>query len=113
MDKYITCNIDNLDANLVKMHEHRNTKSFQKKKNSHCRDNFSMPLMKRTRILKPIDLVDEAIRKKETLMFTTIEGKQYDKSTTFKNFLDELDLAESDYILAIQSILKQPMVFLK
>lgn len=32
---------------------------------------------------------------------------------TFENFLDELDLTESDYIQAIQSTLKQPMVSLK
>lgn len=72
-----------------------------------------MPSMKRTRIIKPVDLVDETIRKKTILLFTTIEGKQYDNSTTFENFLNELDLIETGYILAIQSTLKQPMFFLK
>lgn len=51
-----------------------------------------MPPMKRTIILKFIDLVDEAISKNEILLFTTIETKEYGNSTTFKNFLDELEL---------------------
>ena len=32
LDKYITCNIDNLDPNLAKMHEHCHMKSFRNKK---------------------------------------------------------------------------------
>ena len=71
-----------------------------------------MPPIKRTIILEPIDFIDEAIRKKVTLLFTTIETKEYGKMTS-KNFLDELDLTKSDYILEIQSTLKQPMVFFK
>ena len=30
LDKYILCNIDNLDPNLAKMHQHRHTKSCRK-----------------------------------------------------------------------------------
>ena len=37
LDKYITCNIDNLDQNFLKMHQHCHTRICRKKKNSHCR----------------------------------------------------------------------------
>lgn len=88
------------------MHQHRHTKSCKKKEltlqiqlpsASNEKDNNS----------QTIDLVDEAIRKKETLLFTTIESKEYDNSTTFKNFLDELELTKSYYNIEIQSTLKQ------
>jgi hypothetical protein len=46
-------------------------------------------------------------------LFTTIKAKEHENSTNFENFLDEIDLTKSDYILAIQSTLKQTMVFLK
>ena len=48
-------------------------------KKSHYRYNFPMPP---TRILKPIDLVDEVIIKIETLFLRTIEAKEHDNSTT-------------------------------
>ena len=113
VDRYITCDMDFLDPNLSKFHEHHHTKSCKKRKNFHGRYNFPMPLMKRTRVLEPINTTYEKLIEKARLLYTLLEQKRYDKSTTFEVILDELDLTESDYIKVIQSMLKQPMIFLK
>jgi len=36
LDKYITCDTDHLHPNLAKLHKHFHTRSFKKRKNSHC-----------------------------------------------------------------------------
>jgi len=85
----------------------------KREKNSHCRHNFPMPPMRSTKVLEPIALVDETLNEKAKFIYNILEKKQYNSNNTFNEFLDELHLTETDYMLAIQSSLKQPMILLQ
>lgn len=72
-----------------------------------------MPLMRITKVLEPIALVHETLNEKAKFIYNILEKKQYNSNNTFDKFLDEFHLTETDYILAIQSTLKQPMILLQ
>jgi len=113
VENYLTCSTNHLDLELAKVHEHHHTRICKKRKNLHCRYNFSMPPMRRKEVLEPIVLVDETLNEKEKFIYNILEKKQYNRNNTFDEFLDALHLIEIDYILAIQSTLKQPMNLLQ
>jgi hypothetical protein len=113
LDKYITCDTDHLDPDLSKLHKHYHTRSCKKRKNSHCKYNFPMPPMKKTTMLEPITLPENALNEKSKSMFASLEQKNYDTLISFEQFLVEFELAEDEYIQLIQCTLKQSTIFLK
>lgn len=44
--------------------------------------------MKNTKVLEPIDSVDNTLKEKEKLLYNILEEKQYDNNITFDQFLD-------------------------
>jgi len=113
VDNYLTCSTYHLDLELAKIHEHHHTRSCKKRKISYYRYNFPMPPKRSTKVLEPIALVDETLNEKEKIIYNILEKKQYNSNNTFDKFLDELHLTETDYILAIQSTLKKPLILLQ
>jgi hypothetical protein len=101
VEKYITCNIDHLDPELVKVHRHYHTRSCRKRKNSHYRYNFPVPLMRAIRIIEPLSLEDNVVVEKSKSLFAFLEQGEFDELMSFNAFLTELNLSEDEYIQAI------------
>ena len=113
VDKYITCNTDHLDPELVKVHRHYHTRSCRKRKNSHCRYNFPIPLMRATRIIDSLSLEDNVVAEKSKSLLEFLKQGEFDELMSFDDFLTEINLSKDEYIQAIQCTLKQPTIFLK
>jgi len=84
-----------------------------------CRFNFPLPPMPRTIILTPLenscydeenqkDIKENAERIKEVL-----DNMKYGEDITFEGFLNNLQLTEESYILAIRHTLKRATLCLK
>ena len=68
--------------------------------------------MRTTRVIEPINLEDNVLIEKSKSLFAFLEQGDFDDLMSFKDFLGKLNLTKDEYILVIQSTLKQPTVFL-
>ena len=121
IDTIITCEkpTENPDLlALVNRQVHRHSHTCRKKSKSVCRFNYPQPPMRSTKILYPLDIDmddNEVDQHKDTWKFIKkhlndmIEGEDI----TFDQLLVNLKLTEPNYLLAVQSSLKTPTIFLK
>uniref|UniRef100_A0A8D8XYD7 ATP-dependent DNA helicase n=1 Tax=Cacopsylla melanoneura TaxID=428564 RepID=A0A8D8XYD7_9HEMI len=119
IDRFITCEHNDENPYIsLQTHKHTHTcyKTKAQKTQRICRFNIPLPCMPQTMILLPLpkEEVTEEIRcnsKKIDGLMKHFYIKLEDRS--FENILEQLDMGEEDYILAIRSSLKQVKVFLK
>lgn len=69
--------------------------------------------MRRKKFLEPIALVDDTMSEKIKLLYDILETRKYDGNSAFNDFLDDIHLIEDDYIVTIQSTLKQLVILLE
>ena len=121
IDKIITCEKPNDNPELITLvnrQVHRHSHTCRKKSKSVCRFNYLQPPMRSTKILHPLDTVDmddELDQHKDTwkLIKKHLNDMKEGEDITFDQLLVKLKLTEQNYLLAIQSSLKQATIFLK
>jgi hypothetical protein len=121
IDKIITCEKQNDNPELITLvnrQVHRHSHTCRKKSKSVCRFNYLQPPMRSTKILHPLDTVDmddELDQHKDTwkLIKKHLNDMKEGEDITFDQLLVKLKLTEQNYLLAIQSSLKQATIFLK
>ena len=80
---------------------------------------LSLPPVKETVILQPLDefMHEESklkiIKDNYTKVKELLDDMKYGEDITFNQFLEKLELSESDYITAIKYSLKRPTLLLK
>ena len=121
IDRVITCSKPESDPelqDLVNRQTHRHSHTCRKKSKNICRLNYPQPPMRRTQILHPLDDdTSPTVAKSSKELWKSMKNKlnnfKEGKDITFDQLLQELDLSEQQYILAIQSSLNAPTIFLK
>ena len=103
---------------LVNRQTHRHSHTCRKKSKNICRFNYPQPPMRCTQILYPLDNdTSPAVAKSSKELWKSMKNKLNDlkegKDITFDELLQELDVSEHQYILAIRSSLSSPTIFLK
>jgi chromosomal replication initiation ATPase DnaA len=112
VDIYLSCDSRILGNDLKTIQHHHHTRTCTKNKNTHCRFNFPIPPMRKTRILEPTKFHDDTTKKNAKLNFDTLEHAKYNETYTFDNFLQGLSLSNEDYINAIKCSLNQTTILL-
>lgn len=77
VDKYITCNAQSADPQLINYQTHRHARTCMKKNKPICRFNFPIPPMPNTVVLSPLEEDDEHYTQATT---------DYQKVVEFLNF---------------------------
>ena len=121
IDSCISCSVDvrEEEKQYLKYQLHsKHTKSCRKIVNGKktCRFGAPWPPMPATQILYPVDVTTHENIDDIKQNFTQIShllNNMPDNITTFQEFLDLTALSQDDYILAIQSSLQRPKIFLK
>ena len=121
IDTIITCEkpTENPDLlALVNRQVHRHSHTCRKKSKSVCRFNYPQPPMRSTKILYPLDIDmddNEVDQHKDTWKFIKkhLNDMKEGEDITFDQLLVNLKLTEQNYLLAVQSSLKTPTIFLK
>ena len=121
IDTIITCEkpTENPDLlALVNRQVHRHSHTCRKKSKSVCRFNYPQPPMRSTKILYPLDIDmddNEVDQHKDTWKFVKkhLNDMKEGEDITFDQLLVNLKLTEQNYLLAVQSSLKTPTIFLK
>ena len=121
IDRVITCSKPESDPelqDLVNRQTHRHSHTCRKKSKNICRFNYPQPPMRCTQILYPLDNdISPTVAKSSKELWKTMKNKLNDfkegKDITFDKLLQELDVSERQYILAIRSSLNSPTIFLK
>ena len=121
IDKIITCEkpTENPDLlALVNRQVHCHSHTCRKKSKSVCRFNYPQPPMRSTKILYPLDIDmddNEVDQHKDTWKFIKkhLNDMKEGEDITFDQLLVNLKLTEQNYLLAVQSSLKTPTIFLK
>ena len=121
IDKIVTCEkpTENPDLlALVNRQVHRHSHTCRKKSKSVCRFNYPQPPMTSTKILYPLDIDmddNEVDQHKDTWKFINkhLNDMKQGEDITFDQLLVNLKLTEENYLLAVQSSLKSPTIFLK
>lgn len=111
IDEFITCDssIEGLEEFVVyQNHSHASNCRRKFKGKTYCRYHYPMPPMRKTTILKPlqIDDISDEVTKNYQKIHSYLSAKSIpDDSLTFDEFLNlpEIDLSEDDYVLAIRS----------
>ena len=121
IDRIITCSKPESDPelqDLVNRQTHRHSHTCRKKSKKICRFNYPQPPMRCTQILYPLDNdICPAVVKSSKELWKSMKNELNDfkegKDITFGELLQELDVSERQYILAIRSSLNSPTIFLK
>ena len=122
IDKIISCHLPNDDEpellNLVNRQTHRHSHTCRKKSKKECRFNYPQPPIRSTKILYPLDdNVSEKDIRKLKVSWKNIKQQLNDmkegENITFDQLLADLNVSENEYLLAIQSSLNCPTIFLK
>ena len=122
VDKYITCYKPDSSSemeDLVNLQLHRHAKTCKKAGHKICRFNFPLPPMPRTMILTPLEksCYDEENQKNvkgnAEKIKDLLDNMKYGEEITFEDFLNNLQLTEESYILAIRHSLKRVTLCLK
>ncbi|XP_078352155.1 uncharacterized protein LOC144636825 [Oculina patagonica] len=121
VDKIISCSKPasgcELDE-LVSRQEHKHSFTCKKKFQKQCRFNFPQPPMKSTQILYPLsDIENTSLLNQHKATWKEINEKlntmREGENISFEKLLNELAVAEEEYILAIRSSLSRATIFLK
>ena len=122
IDQIISCSKPDNDSallELVNRQTHGHSHTCRKKSKNICRFNYPQPPIRSTQILYPLidDDTSETVVKNKKGLWNDIKNKLNDlkegKDITFDQLLEELDVSQHEYILAIQSSLNCPTIFLK
>ena len=119
IDTYVSCSRDVPDElqHLLQLQLHRHSKTCRKKGKAICRFNFPIPPMSKTMVLEPLTELDSDQCEFYTKAFQRIGQKLDDmkegSGISFEDFLNELQMTEECYILAIRSSLAVKRVFLR
>ena len=121
IDKIISCKrpTDNHELlKLVNRQVHRHSNTCRKKSKTECRFNYPQPPMQSTIILYRLDVDMESIKvKQHKNMWKSIKKHLNDlkdgEDITFDQLLKNLDTTEQNYLLAVQSGINAPTIFLK
>ncbi len=121
IDSIITCRKPNNDPELIELvnrQTHRHSHTCKKKAKNICRFNYRQPPMRYTQILHPLDDdTPQTVVKTSKDLWKSIRDELNDlkegKDITFDELLEELDVSERQYSLAIRSSLNCPTLFLK
>lgn len=132
IDRFITCEFDANNPYIVKqLHKHiftchkyasskesNDVSKKQSKRRRKCRFNIPLPVMRRTRFLHPIENIDEKEHKKAKENYKKVQACMEELYTnpvrkSFDEILNELQLDESEYILAIRTSIRKPKYFLR
>ena len=121
IDSIITCRKPNNDPELIELvnrQTHRHSHTCKKKAKNICRFNYPQPPMRYTQILHPLDDdTPQTVVKTSKDLWKSIRDELNDlkegKDITFDELLEELDVSERQYSLAIRSSLNCPTLFLK
>ncbi|XP_061196745.1 uncharacterized protein LOC133205019 [Saccostrea echinata] len=117
IDKHSTCAKNENIAELINYQTHRHARTCKKKGQNICRFNFPLPPMSETTILKPLEEKDfennPEVQKNYTRICEFLNNVNLGELMTFETFLQNLEMSEEVYIMAIRSSLKSPKVFLK
>ena len=121
IDRIITCSKPESDPelqDLVNRQTHRHSHTCRKKSKNICRFNYPQPPMRCTQILYPLDNdTSPVVAKSGKELWKSMKNKLNDfkkgKDITFNELLQELDVSERQYILAVRSSLNSPTIFLK
>ena len=118
IDKIISCKrpTDNAELDkLVNRQVHRHSHTCRRKSKAQCRFNYPQPPMRSTKILYPLDVDENSENHKN--VWKSIKKYLNDlkegENITFDDLLIKLDITEKNYLLAIQSGLNTPTIFLK
>ena len=104
---------------LVNLQLHRHAKTCKKAGHKICRFNFPLPPMPRTMILTPLEksCYDEEnqknVKENAEKIKDLLDNMKYGEEITFEDFLNNLQLTEESYILAIRHSLKRVTLCLK
>ncbi len=121
IDKIITCEkpLNNPElSDLVNRQVHRHSHTCRKNRQTDCRFNYPQPPMRATMILQPLD-EDMNTNKVKELKHAWKSIKKYLDDAkegfdiTFDELLQELNVTEEKYLLAVQSSIKTATTFLK
>ena len=120
VDSYISCKADSDDlSELVNLQRHKHSKTCKKKGRAICRFNFPLPPMPKTVILEPLSESDldenvaDMLKDASGRIRSLLNSINADKTMTFVEFLERLDLTEQQYIKAIRLSLKHSTLLLK
>ncbi|XP_059077054.1 uncharacterized protein LOC131876217 [Cryptomeria japonica] len=113
VDKYITCATEHLEPSIAILHKHHHTKQCRRSKNGACRYNFPLPPVQKTMILEPLIEKNETIISIANNILSKLQTTNYNISFTFQMFLNELDITEDEYIIALRSTIHRPTLFLQ
>ena len=131
IDQYIVCESDGSEdlSELVKLQNHRHSKSCRRKRNEVKVCRFGIPFfpMRSTRILSPF--TDEENRETQHLDFESIHNAIRDKiyeidekirkkddsiqKFSFDDFINDIGLTDEMYLLTIRSTLTKKTVFIR
>ena len=115
IDRIITCRKPESDPelqDLVNRQTHRHSHTCSKKSKNICRFNYPQPPIRCTQIFYPLDNdISPAVAKSSKELWKSRKIKLND----FKEdeLLQELDVSQRQYILAIRTSLNSPTIFLK
>ncbi|CAB4039506.1 Hypothetical predicted protein, partial [Paramuricea clavata] len=121
IDNIITCEKPTENPELlalVNRQVHRHSHTCRKKSKSVCRFDYPQPPMRSTKIIYPLDIDmddNEVDQHKDTWKFIKkhLNDMKKGEDITFDQLLINLKLTEQNYLLAVQSSLKTPTIFLK
>ena len=121
IDQIITCRKQDSDPKLLELvnrQTHRHSHTCRKKSKNVCRFNYPQPPMRSTQILYPLDDdTSETVIRSRKELWKDIKNKLNDlkegEDITFDQLLEELDVSEHQYVLAIRSSINCPTIFLK
>ena len=112
IDSLVSCSIDHAFA---KYQMHRHSRTCQKLRKRECRFNFPKPPMKNTVILKPLDEIEEKEIHSNNFkkIKRSLEDMALGNSLSLDELLEQLQLTEDQYMMAIRSSISSPTIFLK
>ena len=120
IDKYITCRAPvsegTTEDELVSRQKHHHTPTCKKHENSVCRFNYPQPPFPETVILDPLSAEDnelEEYREKWTKIHAKLEEISNGTTSTFEEFLTEIELSFEEYKKSVQASLRARTIFLR
>lgn len=105
VDRYITCDVQGANDNLINYQTHRHARTCMKKNKPICRFNFPIPPMPYTAVLIPLEENDENFLQATTDYQKVVEllnspkFKESQSQLTFEEFLEELQISQKHYSL--------------
>ncbi len=118
IDRTCSCssNVKEEHKPYLKMQKHKHTRTCRKGKEKDCRFNFPIPPMKKTCILKPLEVDEDPNKYKEMFQyikcFLNTISHDTDIDISYTQFLEILNVSEEDYIKAVRSSIKKDKIFL-